>query len=80
MPFEKKIGFKTLNLIFESIGRHARKTFARSLLLAAEEAERERIREKVFLSLLIAFLLQNHGRGGKAPVEEEAREGEEEEE
>ena len=57
---------------------HARKTFARSILRAAEEAERERIREKVFLSL-IAFLLQNHGRGGKAPVEEEAREGEEEE-
>ena len=54
LPFGKKIGFKTLNLILSRLEATPRKTFARLLLRAAEEAERERIREKLFLSYSIS--------------------------
>jgi S-adenosylmethionine hydrolase len=45
-----------------------------------QKKQKERIREireKLFLSNSISS--SHHGRGGKAPVEEEARKGEEEE-
>lgn len=78
--FRKKIGFKTLNLILRRLEDTREKDVCALIIKSSRRSrKRENKRESIPLSL-IAFLLQNHGRGGKAPVEEEAREGEEEEE